>query len=77
MRDASSQVEWSRVKLAPSTSEESSGSSLDSSQEALRIGGVTQKPLEDTKDTPNWGDIYLATAAATPNVQVATSLQWV
>jgi hypothetical protein len=79
VRDASTAVQFSRVDIDPSFNEESLASSpqTSSSQQALRMGGLSQTPLSDAKDTPDWGDIYLTTATASPNVQVATALNWV
>jgi hypothetical protein len=79
VRDVSTAVQWSRVALDPVSREESLGpsSQLFSSEEALRIGGVSLAPLSDSKDTPNWGDVYLATAAASAGVSVNKTLNWV
>jgi hypothetical protein len=66
VRSASTAVQASRVKLDPS-----------SDAEALRIGAAEQVPLSDSKDTPDWGDVYLATARSDPGIRVSTSLNWV
>jgi hypothetical protein len=74
VREESTSVQWSRIKLNASTHQSPRDSS---SQDALRVGGELQSPLSDTSDTPNWGDVYLAIAAAPDGAQISTSLNWV
>ena len=59
VREESTSVQWSRVTLDPSAHRRGQPAQSSSAQEALRIGGEVQSPLSDTKDTPNWGDVYV------------------
>ena len=79
VRDASTSVQFFRVDIDPSSDEQARAfpPQASATQQALRMGGQSQSPLSDAKDTPNWGDIYLTVAAASPNVQLATTLNWV
>ena len=75
VRDASTSITFSRLTIDPST-EEKSAQTL-ASQDVLQMGGSSQTPISDTKDTPNWGDIYLTSAPPPPSVVLTTALNWV